>query len=108
MSVEYHWVGSRVKSLFDLWKPLFPLEDNKINGENELRDNLTQRILAFRSLRKFLMSCKKLHNDSILKAIGTLLCSFAGFIINLTQKNSNQFNIEKYSGELMAAKYVTS
>lgn len=77
MSIDYHWIGSRLKTLMDLWKNVFGNEETFEYTE----EALIEKVLAAKSLRKFLGMCKKLHNDSVLKLTGSFLCGYISYII---------------------------
>ena len=76
MSIDYHWIGSRLKILMDLWRSVFGNEDNFQYAE----DAIVEKVLAIKSLRKFLGICKKLHNDSVLKLAGSFLSGYVNYI----------------------------
>lgn len=76
MSMDYHWIGSRLKTLMDLWKSVFGNEESFQYTE----DALLEKILAIKSLRKFLGICKKLHSENVNKLTGSFLCGYLSYI----------------------------
>ncbi len=53
MSLEYHWVGSRIKVLFDLWKNLLQSDEIKAETEEAYKNEIYFRLYAFKTVRKF-------------------------------------------------------
>lgn len=104
MSLEYHWVGSRIKPLFDLWKSLFYTDEIKSDNEEAYKNAIYERVYAFKAVRKFTSCCKKLQTDNILKVLGTFISSFASIILTHLQKNPFNFTFKKGAGELVSAK----
>ena len=104
MSLEYHWVGSRIKVLFDLWKILFYGDDLKIDNEEQLKNAIYERVYAFKAVRKFVEHCRKLQTDNILKVIGSFICSYANQLYTVFQKGAENAVLKKNSNELLSAK----
>ena len=103
-SLEYHWVGSRIKILFDLWKNLFMVDDIQVQSEADLRKKLSERVYAFKSIRKFSNNCKKLQSEAILKVVGTFICNFTSLVLSNLPKNPFSQNIKKNDNEILDAK----
>ena len=104
-SLEYHWVGSRIKILFDLWKNLFMIDELPANSEGEFKKKLSERIYSFKSLRKFSANCKKLQNEAILKVVGTFISNFTSIVLSQFPK-LNFANLKKTDNEIVTAKMV--
>lgn len=106
-SIEYHWVGSKIKVLFDLWKNLFLAEELQATSEGDFKRKVYERIHSFKSIRKFSANCKKLQNDAILKVVGTFICNFTSLILNQVKTSNFAGAIKKTDSEMINAKLVS-